>query len=73
MNKNLITGSCGLVGIILIINNEIFSLEKKTVTIASPRIISALLPVAVEKVFDKYGIDVKLLPTQTEMAKGGCW
>ncbi len=56
-----------LVGIIIIINNQKSSpLERKTVTIASPRIISALLPVAVEKkFFDKYGIDVKLLPTQT--------
>ncbi len=43
------------------------SLERKIITIADTRAIStALLQIAVEKkFFDKYGLDVKLLPVQT--------
>lgn len=47
--------------------NQPNSLEKKIITIADPRPIStALLAVAVEKkFFEKYGLDVRLLPVQT--------
>lgn len=56
-----------VIGVILVVskNNKITP-ERKTITIASPRIISALLPVAEEKgFFEKYNLDVKLIPTQT--------
>ena len=58
-----------IVGVIIVVNKDKapVSLEKKTITIADTRAISAaLLPVAVEKkIFDKYGLEVKLLPVQT--------
>lgn len=58
-----------IVGVIVVVNKNKtpVPLEKKTITIADTRAIStALLPVAVEnKIFDKYGLDVKLLPVQT--------
>ena len=59
-----------LVGIILAVNKEKNSSnppERKIITIADPRPIStALLSVAVEKkFFEKYGLDVRLLPVQT--------
>lgn len=59
-----------LVGIVVAVNKQKSSTnppERKTITIADTRAIStALLPIAVEKkYFDKYGLDVKLLPVQT--------
>ncbi len=58
-----------LVGIIFAVNKQKLATppERKTITIADTRAIStALLPIAVEKsFFDKYGLDVKLLPVQT--------
>jgi len=58
-----------IVGVIVVVNKNKTPtpLEKKTITIADTRAIStALLPIAVEKhIFDKYGLDVKLLPVQT--------
>lgn len=59
-----------LIGIVVVVNKQKSSVnppERKTITIADTRAIStALLPIAVEKkFFDKYGLDVKLLPVQT--------
>jgi NitT/TauT family transport system substrate-binding protein len=58
-----------IVGVIVVVNKNKTPtpLEKKTITIADTRAIStALLPIAVEKnIFDKYGLNVKLLPVQT--------
>lgn len=59
-----------LVGVVVVVNKQKSSvnpLERKIITIADTRAIStALLPIAVEKkFFDKYGLDVKLLPVQT--------
>lgn len=59
-----------LIGVVVVANRQKTSInpfERKIITIADTRAIStALLPIAVEKkLFDKYGLDVKLLPVQT--------
>ena len=73
MNRKILIavtiGIIALIAIVVVVNKQkpSISQERKTVTIADTRAIStALLPIAVEKkYFDKYGLDVKLLPVQT--------